>query len=191
MLGHEVDVHHALIGQVPNLVEARHVRDRGAAADVEEERFGFEYPCPHANRARALETGVSFDVGKSVGFAEPAHEPVGRVAHDRVLARFHRRHVDADRRADAHTEVRCAARDVRGSRAGDQGLGRNAAVVDARAADALALDDGGLASRLGEPHRERWPGLTRADDDGVVALVHVVSSTGGAYASAPRRGSWE
>ena len=64
------------------------------------------------------------------------------------------------------------ARDVRRPRARDQRLGRDAAVVDARAADQLALDDRGLAAGLGEPHGERGACLPGADDDGVVVVAH-------------------
>ena len=53
-------------------------------------------------------------------------------------------------------------------------LGRNAPVVDAGAADELALDDRSLASGIAEPHRERRAGLSGADDDRVEGLRHEV-----------------
>ena len=140
---------------------------------------GLEHALADAHRARALEAGVAVDEGEPGRAAKPARQAVATDAlHDRVLARLHLRHVDADRRVDGHAVVAAAARDVGGARAGDQRLGRDAAVVDAGAADQLALDERGLAAALREAHGERRPGLAGADDDGVEAFGHGFPSMG-------------
>ena len=77
---------------------------------------------------------------------EPVFDAFVRLAHDRVLARLDALHVDADRAVDDDAEVRGAPRHVGRARAGDERLGGNAPVVDAGAAEALALDDRGLAA---------------------------------------------
>ena len=87
---------------------------------------------------------------------------------DGVLALLHPPHVHRDAAADHDTEVGGAARHVRGIGAGDQGLGRRAAGVDAGPAERLALDDGDALSGAGEPLRERRAGLAAADDDRVI-----------------------
>src|SRR5262249_12252616 len=64
--------------------------------------------------------------------------------------------------------VRAASRGVDGVGAGDQGLGRRAACVDAGAAEAAALDDGDALARARQAPGERRPRLSGADDDRVV-----------------------
>ncbi len=72
---------------------------------------------------------------------------------------------------------RGAPREVGGIGAGDQGLGRRAAGVDAGAADELALDQRDLLPGGGEAAGHRRPGLAGADHDGVEAAVHRDTST--------------
>ena len=67
--------------------------------------------------------------------AQPARQTVDGIAHDRILAPLHLRHVDADRAVDGHPVVAAAARDMGSPRARDQRFGRDAAVVDAGAAE--------------------------------------------------------
>ena len=69
-------------------------------------------------------------------------------------------------------EVGGATRDMGGTRARDQRLGRDAADVDAGAADQLALDDRGLAAGIAQPDGQRRAGLPGADDDRIVAFGH-------------------
>src|SRR5439155_13253022 len=100
---------------------------------------------------------------------DPLGEAVGGVLDDHVLALLHRRHVDAHA-AGREAVVAAAPRDMRRARTRDQRLGRDAAVVHARAAEEFALDEGGLQSLLVEPGAERGRRLPGADDDGVQAL---------------------
>ena len=54
--------------------------------------------------------------------------------------------------------------------AGDERLGRGAAVVDAGAAVVFAFDQRDLQAGLRQTHSQKGPGLAAADDDGVVRL---------------------
>ena len=92
------------------------------------------------------------DVDGDAGvLAQALLDALVRDPHDRVLARLDRLHVDPDRPFDHDAEVGGAARDVGRAGARDQRLGRDAAVVDAGAAEALALDD----------RRPVWPASAR------------------------------
>src|SRR5207247_7074523 len=79
------------------------------------------------------------------------------------------------------------ARDIGGARAGDQGLGRDAASVDAGPAYQLALDDGGLPAGAGEPHGECRPGLTCPNNDRVVVFTHAQRTEDGGQKTEDRR----
>src|SRR3546814_6876722 len=97
---------------------------------------------------------------------------------------FRSRHVDADFAFEQHSEIGRAARDMRGPRAGDQGLGRHAAGVDAGAAEQLAFDQRDRAARLRQPPGQRRTGLPGTDDDRVEAagVVHAATVTIGSAA---------
>src|SRR3546814_10711253 len=66
---------------------------------------------------------------------------------------------------------------MRGPRAGDQGLGRHAAGVDAGAAEPLAFDQRDRAARLRQPPGQRRTGLPGTDDDRVEAAGVVPAAT--------------
>ena len=87
------------------------------------------------------------------------------------MARFALTHaVELDvNSAGTHAVITRTPGQVSYPRARDHRLGRGAAVNDARAADfVVALDDGCLLSGFGEGFGERFAGLARSDDDGVV-----------------------
>jgi len=84
-------------------------------------------------------------------------------------------HIDGDRAGDRHAEVGGAAGEVRGIGARHQRLGRRAAGVDARAAEAMALDDSNALTCSRQPVRQRGAGLAGANNDGV-ELGHGASS---------------
>src|SRR5206468_12362918 len=94
-----------------------------------------------AHDARALEVGMAFDDGDVRRAAEPFLDAAGRLRNDFVLARLDARHVDADRAGNRYAEVGGAARHVGGARAGNQWFGGVAAGVDARAPEAVALQN--------------------------------------------------
>ena len=103
--------------------------------------------------------------------AQPASTPVRDCAGDLVLARLDARHVDGDGATDADAELGGAARQMRGVGARDHRLGRDAAGVDAGAAEPTALDDRDLHAGAGEAAGDERPGLPGADDDGVVLRI--------------------
>src|SRR5262249_13672401 len=86
-----------------------------------------------------------------------------------TLALAHLHHVHGDR-AGIHAIVGPATSQVSNTGAGNHGLGRGAALVDAAAANVLALDDSGLVSRLCQRPAEGHPSLARTDNDGVIVL---------------------
>ena len=104
---------------------------------------------------------------------------------DTVFALLDFLHVNRDRAADRYAILARPARHMSCPRACDQCFGRNAAGVYTGAAEALALDDCRLHSCPGQPHRQRRPGLARADDDSVIIRQHGYAST--RYLDSPRR----
>ena len=139
--GQEVDGHHRGVVEIGHGIDAGERRDVGATADVDEDLVGREPLVADRHLLRPDEAGVTHVDGDAVGLAQPFLDSLVGDLDDRVLARLDRLHVDPDRALDDDAEVRGPARDVRGAGARDQGLGRDAAVVDAGAAEALALDD--------------------------------------------------
>ncbi|BBY76830.1 hypothetical protein MPRF_37290 [Mycolicibacterium parafortuitum] len=176
MLGDHVEVEDPDVGQVVDVAEARDARRHRAAADVEEDAVGFQQPVVDAHRVRTLEPGVTANQRGALHVLQPRLKALAVPAADPVLARLDRGHVHRDRTC-ADPEVGTAAREVRGVRAGDERLGRDATGVHTGAADELALDDRDGLAGLGEPRRQRRPGLPRADDDRV-ELLHGVSRHG-------------
>ncbi len=70
-------------------------------------------------------------------------------------------HVDIDGAGNGHAEFRGATRHMRRLRARDQRLGRNAAIVDAGAAEMFALDEGDGLSGAGQPSGQGRPSAAR------------------------------
>lgn len=58
------------------------------------------------------------------------------------------------------------------TRAGDHGLGRCAAIIDAGASELRSFNQGNPPAEIGQAIRKRGAALARADDDGVV-VFHV------------------
>src|SRR5262249_34552613 len=133
-------------------------------------------PAIDVHHARALEASVAFDHGNVRGPAEPAFDAVRGLRYNFVLARLHSWHVDPDSSIHDDAVHGRIARYPRCASARDQRLGRNAADVDAGAAEALALDDRGLAARSGQADGQCGPGLATADHDRVEVLGHRTSS---------------
>ena len=82
-----------------------------------------------------------------------------------ILARLDRLHVDRDIAADTDAVIGGAPCDMCRAGTRDQCFGRDAAGVDAGAAEVFAFDERNRAAGFCEPHRERRAGLTAADED--------------------------
>ncbi len=147
-------------------------RHECAATDVDEDLRRFEQRVADAHDVRSLETGMTFDDGDTGRVPQPLGDALARRTDDVVLAGLDRGHVDAHARRDDDTPASGRARHVRRAGARNQRLRRNAAVVDAGATEALALDDRRPASGLREAHRERRSRLARTDDNRVVTVAH-------------------
>jgi len=89
---------------------------------------------------RILEPGVPANNGAAVHSVQPIFDALAVAQHDLVFACLDFRHVHADH-SGPDTVFRAATGQLGGVRAGHQGLGRNASVVDTGAADQFALDD--------------------------------------------------
>ena len=101
---------------------------------------------------RAHEMRLAVDQRQIVDVIEPLAEMFARFLDHAILARLDLAHVDSDGAIDDHAEFSGAARQVGHARAGDHGLARHAAGIDAGAAQMTAFDDGGLASGLRQAH---------------------------------------
>ncbi len=166
VLGHRVQFHHRHVVQRRHRVDARQLRAHRAPADVEEDARRAQAPAASLERGRADETGVADDHLGAFQAAHPGLDAVARPGDDGVLARHHARHVHAQVR-DVEAELGAALRKPDSASAGHQRLRRNAADVDAGAAEVVALDHGRLQPFAAAACGDRRPGLTGADDDGV------------------------
>ena len=176
MLGKEIDLHDARVGQVGHVLDPRHRRYAGARADIDEDALCLDQLVPDPDLARPLEARVIVEDGDVPGLAERLLHALGRGLDQRVLARLHAFHVDAHGRLDFYPEIGRAARQMGGPGAGHQRLGRRAASVDAGAAETLAVGDGNLHPGRGQPLRQGRTGLAGADDDGIERPAHEITS---------------
>ena len=107
-------------------------------------------------------------VDRAVGIvAQTGFDGFTRGADDLFLAGFDGLHIDADLAGEGDAVEGGTACHVGGIGAGDQGLGGDAAGVDAGSAEEMALDEGDLHAGLSERSCEGRAGLTGSDDDGV------------------------
>jgi hypothetical protein len=117
---------------------------------------------------------INGGVGKS---AHPTLHRLHRAAGNFVLARFHFFHIDVDGSADFDPVLPRAPRQLRRVGACHQRLGRDAARVDAGAAEKLALDDRHFHPCSREACRQRRSSLARADHDRVESHRHNLASS--------------
>jgi hypothetical protein len=180
VLGEGVELEHAAVVERSDLVEPFDGRPRGFGADVEEDLRRRKRAAVHVDRVRSDETRVAADQLESVGTADPLRQVRARLLDDVVLARLHGGHVDMHRRIEPHAPFGRAPRHLRGARAGHPGLGRDAADVDAGAAQRAALDECGLQAFLRAAHGKGRAGLAGADDERVEAFAagHVCAFRG-------------
>ena len=174
--GQDVEIEHGRVVERADARQPRPIRHRRARADVEQDLRRRHPFAVDLDRLVADEDAVAAKERKVGGRADPRGQAGDGGVDDGVLARLHRLHVDRDR-ADADSVIGGATRHMRDPGAGDQRFGRRAAVVDAGAAEMLALDQRGFPAGLGQLDGEERPGLTRADDDGVEFLRHAASTS--------------
>src|ERR1700685_2553650 len=100
----------------------------------------------------------------AVGLApHPPFDAFAPAAHDGVLTRLDPLHVNADLVAEDDAVLGGSSCYMSGAGAGHKGFGGRAAVVDAGAAEQLALDNSHLHPGLAKANGEKWPRLARAD----------------------------
>ncbi len=129
-------------------------------------------PAPaHVDGVGGDEPPVALDDLDLAGLHQ-TREALVEPADDRVLVLVHARHVDALERG-AHPELLALAGVVGDLGGVQQGLRRDAAAVQARAADLVALDHGDREVQLGGAQGGRVPAAAGAEDDDVVHLLAV------------------
>ena len=176
VLGQEVDRHHR------GVVEIGHGRRCPAIGGMAARPPTLMKICsasssssPTATSLGAGEAGMADVDGDAVGFSRsPSSTPsfeTRTIASLRALTAFM-----STRTGPSITTPKSAARRATwAARAlAIRRLGRDAAIVDAGAAEALALDRPRPACRPRQAVRERRPGLAGADHDGIEMLRHVL-----------------
>ena len=123
----------------------------------------------HLERAAAREPGVALDHRDPV-LLHQVRDPAGELV--RHLARIGDDLLDIDRDL-AHADAEIAEPAERVAKLGDpeQRLGGDAAPVEADAAEALALDHGGLEAELARADRGDIAARSAADDDHVIGRI--------------------
>ena len=113
---------------------------------------------------------MAFIDGAAVERLQRALDIPTRGQSDGVLARLYGFHIDLDRSGDRDAVIRRTPRHVGCVGAGDEGLGRRAAGVDARSAEELAFDHRYFLACLCEPSSQRRAGLPRPNDDRIIPV---------------------
>ena len=168
MLRDDVQRERGSVGEVRHAFDAGDCRHRRPATDIDEHALRGKPFAADLDLVRRNETSMAAIHGavlrrpqRRLGRGTPRRD-------DRILALLHLPHVHRHGAADHDAELGSAACHVRGVRAGDHGLGRRAAGVDAGPAERPALDDDDPLSGAGEPLGQRRTRLTGADDDRVM-----------------------
>src|SRR4030095_16231326 len=115
------------------------------AADVDEDLVRVEALSADVHLVSGLETGVALVDGAVLHVSQPVFEPGARAARPRAFSAHAPLHV-ATPRADVHAILGGASGHARRVSARHHRLGRNAAGIDARSAEGVALDDRDLHS---------------------------------------------
>jgi hypothetical protein len=162
--------------QQGRVVQVRHVphpgeiRGRGAPADIDEDLGRFNHLAMHRHPVRAGEAAMPLEHRDARRGLHPSLDAVAGVADHGIPSCPHPRQVHVDGTADGEAELGAPLGHVDRARAGHHRLGWHAAGVDAGAAEAMAFEHRGAASRLSQPGRQRRPGLTGADDNRVESV---------------------
>ena len=168
---HRIEFEDRHVGEELDIGQSRNVRHHRTPAHIEKDPVGPQELVADPQRVRVLESGMPADERATVHALQPAFDTGAVGQHDFVLARLDFRHVHADR-SGSDAVLRPAPGQLRGVRARDKRLGRNASVVDAGAADVLALHYRHSLPGGGQPARQRRAGLAGADDDRVEIRCH-------------------
>src|SRR6266851_5898398 len=169
MLGQLGQLHDARGIEEANRIEPRDWRHGGPAACIDYDALAPELARAtafqfHDDALRALESGLAedqFDIG---GFLERLLNVVAEALDHAALALVHPTHVHRHG-TGADAVIFRAPSEISDASAGQHGLGRRAADVDAGAADVLALDHRDLPACASERQRERLRRLPGANDD--------------------------
>ncbi len=169
---HRVQIHHRAVRKERDSIQSLQGRDGGAPADVDEDPIGAQHLVRHRDLRGAAEPGVSRKDVAARQTAKPLLHAAARPLGDRVFPLLDAPHVDAHAAADEDAVVAGAPCQVSGIGARHHRLRRDAARVDARAAESMALDDGDRHAGLRQPLRQGRAGLPGPDDDRVVVPAH-------------------
>src|SRR5271165_3318630 len=162
----------------------RHLGDRGAPANVDENPVGLHDFIIDRDRARRLKAGMALNDAAILKSPQPFLDAPARPPGNFIFAGFDPLHIHAHvvlrlavRAAiDSKTIFGTAAGHMGRIRAGHHRLGRGASRIHAGAAKLLPFNNGDSHARGRKPRRQGRASLARPDDDGVV-VVHLGSSS--------------
>ena len=151
-------------------MDAGHVGNPRASADVDEDPRRGQLLLADADRVRPLEPGMALDDRAAVHACAASFRRPSRALAETVSARAFTLGMSIRDVAVEHDAVVGGpAREMCGIGAGHQRFGRHAAGVDAGAAEQLAFDERDCHSGASQAAGERGAGLAGPDDDGVEA----------------------
>src|ERR1019366_7382841 len=147
---------------------------RGTRTGVDEDLAGGEcslaaVPLPDKQGLGAGQTGFAEDQLKICRLLNAALAAIAKAVHDVALALADAFHVDADV-AGVNAVISGPPPEVSDAGAGDHGLGGSASLVDAGAADMLALDESGAHAGFSQGSGKRCTALSGADHNGIELL---------------------
>src|SRR6185503_4692815 len=131
----KIDTHHGTVREIGNLFNTWQGGYHGPCAHVDEEPLSREPGIADADLPSRFETRAALVHGAVIQMIETVLESDSRLAGDLIFAGFDAFHVHADGAVDRHAEVGGATRHMRGVCARHHRLGRDAARVDASAAE--------------------------------------------------------
>src|SRR6266536_5984808 len=149
----------------------RHLGNRGASTDVDENLVGLEDFIVDPYSVGRLKAGMALDYGTIFKSSQPFLYALVRPSGNFILTCFNTLHVHAHIAVDIKTIFRTSAGDMGRVRAGHKCHGRDASRVHACAAKLVPFDNGDPHACCRKPRRQRRACLARPDDDCIV-VVH-------------------
>ena len=175
MLRQEVDIHHGGVCEKRDILNPRHLGNKGSSTDVDINLVGLQNFIVDHHSVRRLKAGVALNDRAVLQSSQPLLYALVRPPGHCILARFDAFHINAHITVDAETVFGASAGNMGRVGAGDHRLCRDASRVHTGAAELVAFDDRDCFARVRKPRRQGRACLARPDDDGVEVL-HAASA---------------